>query len=1698
MKNTTLVLTLLIALAFTGLPGSADAANTDGAVTFSTTTQNYNGSYDPNNIAVVWVVDSNGNFVKTLCRHANARIQYLYKWIASRGTYTTVDGVTSATLSSQPQTHAVTWDCRGTNGQVVADGLYYFRAEYTSSNAQGPYLSNDCAFVKGTASVATNYPDVSASPGQFTGLSLAYTPAADIRVAALSPSIGFINSNVTVQVAISNLTLNAATFGVAVSNVTSGTLIGTQSVTALGGSAATNLSFNWSTAGLTAGAYSVRAVASGLVNETVLSNNTLTGVINLSSTNAGDIAVTALSPSIGILDALVPVSVTVTNFMSEATGPFTVSLTNLTGGTLASYSNSWRVAASNNDAEENISTHAVGLTSTDLELVFDTTNQIVGIRFANVGIPTNATLSSANIQFSGRAGDLLNLNPISLTIKGQAANNADAFTTTASSISSRPETAAAVAWSPANWVDGETGANAKTPDLKTVVQEIVSRPGWSSGNAVVFKITGSGGRRAWSYDGNASAAPLLTVQWKIASPLIATQYVANVAAGASTNVVLLWNTEGMTGGVYQVQAFAGPLASETHTSDNTLTSGITLRPPIHNVAVQAVVIAPLVPPNVNTNIVVTLTNAGDFAESFTHTLRDITAAPLTIGSTAVNNLPANTRTNLTYAWNTATNAGFKLGVHTLQAGVTVVPGETGIADNTNEFQVIVSTGLITNTLVAKNGIWKFLDKGLDISAAPWQQETYYDGFWEEGASPLGYGLPNIATSIGFGGVSSNRYVTTYLRREFTLDFPPTSLAGSVMRTHGAVIYLNGTEIARQNMPTGPAGYGTFASNTVSGAAATNFFSFVVPPEAIQTGRNLLAAELHLAAVTNTTTGFSLELTSVNPYIPPLPSVAATAMQPEGSVQSGDALGVFIELFNNGNTATSCLVLLKDATTGAVLASQTVDTLAPGEGTLIRLTWPTFGATTGGRTLQAVTVINGVTNLAGATTSPATVDALNFTAKQVNAVGSVGGRCSAVAVAGNILFLGCGATLEAWDATIPAAPVRVGSLRLPGLIEDLAASNGWVYAATGVAGVQIVDAATATQLVHRATFDTSGFARRLALDGNLLYIADSVAGIRVLNMSAPASPTLAGAYHTTGPAQTVTPIPPRLLALDLQRGLQILHAANPAAMTVTGSVRQVTAGIALTAVSGAALAADANGGLFRINTAVPASPTLATNTLLSAAGRSLATSGSALYVAAGSAGLVTLDAITLALQSTTAVGDEAYDVAVAGNTLYVAAGFAGCRSFNIASPFSPQPLATLVTGARPVDAAASGSTLFVAADEGGFQIHSLENLALPSLLATVSSTSNSRCVAVSHPLACVGDGLYGLKIFNIANAASPTLVGSYPAAGLSHIRRIALSGSLAVLTDGRVLQLLSIANPAAPALLATVTNAPGSFVFDLAAVGNQAYAACGRAGLRIYGLDNNLNLDNAVATPGPATGVTSVSNLLHVSCGPYGWVTLSIAANPVSPVLVKANAAGMAFGAASAGPLVYLTDGARAGQALNVSAPLTPVAVTNFPGLTQALRVRAASGLILTAEDEAGLAILNASPGDINLSGIPDAWEQQIVSASLATNGPIRSVLDVDPQAIGPNGYPYYQSYLAGLSPIDPNSVLAISAANSVPADNGKFVVQWMSVPGIKYVVHKSTNLTEIAAGFVPVSPILTATSSLTSYTNTVSSANAYFMVITTP
>jgi hypothetical protein len=170
-----------------------------------------------------------------------------------------------------------------------------------------------------------------------------------------------------------------------------------------------------------------------------------------------------------------------------------------------------RVNASSDDAEERPS-GSVKLTSSDLELTQDKTNQqVVGIRFTGLNIPPGASIQNAYLQFQA---DETGSDPTSLAIYAQAVDDATTFTSTYGDISSRTTTSASVPWSPEPWTTrGEAGPNQRTPNIATVIQEIVSRPGWSGGNALAVIITGTGKRTAESFNGVPSAAPMLHVEY---------------------------------------------------------------------------------------------------------------------------------------------------------------------------------------------------------------------------------------------------------------------------------------------------------------------------------------------------------------------------------------------------------------------------------------------------------------------------------------------------------------------------------------------------------------------------------------------------------------------------------------------------------------------------------------------------------------------------------------------------------------------------------------------------------------------------------------------------------------------------------------------------------------------------------------------------------------------------------------------------------------------------------------------------------------------------------------------------------------------------------------------------------------------------------------------------------------------------------
>ncbi|HEX6813105.1 MAG TPA: hypothetical protein VF384_15895, partial [Planctomycetota bacterium] len=169
------------------------------------------------------------------------------------------------------------------------------------------------------------------------------------------------------------------------------------------------------------------------------------------------------------------------------------------------------IAASSDDAEEGPT--AVNRTSSDLEMGIDgTVSQVVGLRFTNLTIPAGAVITSAYVQFTC---DEATTDPTQLTIAGQDSDDAATFANTALNISSRPLTTATVAWAPASWTTAnEAGPNQRTPNLASAVQEITSRPGWFSGNAIVFVITGTGTRIASAFDDGAAVAAQLIVTYQ--------------------------------------------------------------------------------------------------------------------------------------------------------------------------------------------------------------------------------------------------------------------------------------------------------------------------------------------------------------------------------------------------------------------------------------------------------------------------------------------------------------------------------------------------------------------------------------------------------------------------------------------------------------------------------------------------------------------------------------------------------------------------------------------------------------------------------------------------------------------------------------------------------------------------------------------------------------------------------------------------------------------------------------------------------------------------------------------------------------------------------------------------------------------------------------------------------------------------------
>lgn len=169
---------------------------------------------------------------------------------------------------------------------------------------------------------------------------------------------------------------------------------------------------------------------------------------------------------------------------------------------------------------------------------------------------------------------------------------------------------------------------------------------------------------------------------------------------------------------------------------------------------------------------------------------------------------------------------------------------------------------VNTTVLPLKSTWRYYDRG-SLDNTGWQSATYNDASWSSGAAPLGYfvgGSRDYQTTIGYGSNVNNKYPTYYFRTSVNLDKAPGASDAFTMNyivDDGFIVYVNGTEAARYNMPSGNVSYSTFSSSYAEGNPDSG--SVILSASLFKHGQNVIAVEVHNNSATSTDIYWECEL-----------------------------------------------------------------------------------------------------------------------------------------------------------------------------------------------------------------------------------------------------------------------------------------------------------------------------------------------------------------------------------------------------------------------------------------------------------------------------------------------------------------------------------------------------------------------------------------------------------------------------------------------------------------------------------------------------------------------------------------------------------------------------------------------------------------------------------------------------------------------
>ncbi len=530
--------------------------------------------------------------------------------------------------------------------------------------------------------------------------------------------------------------------------------------------------------------------------------------------------------------------------------------------------NSFSILASSDDAEEKPKGTAGDLTSSDLELTMDkTSKQVIGLRFDKLTIPQGMEVQNAYIQFT--VDEVTNIDPCKLVIQIEDTENSTTYTEAIGTISNRKLVLDSVLWNPtAAWtVDGEAGKEQQTPNLASLLNKILSKQNWKSGNSVSFIINGVGARVAQAYDRDPAKAPRLVVELLSGNDKEQPKPKAEVGLfPVNRNSQWKYNDQGESLDQENWKEIVYKKDTNWVFGNGKLGYGQA------GLGTELKFGSDATKKHITTYLRRNFISKGStkFDSLVLYLLADDGAIVYINGKEVHrDNLPAIVN-NTTLANSEKTNNKYQrvvipnnlidndTNVIAVELHQAVIDG----ADVVFDLQLIGKLPYPTTASfpIKKGDNWLFHDQGIDLGTA-WTNVNFEDKGWANGPAILGYTDP-VSTIVSFGDDNNNKYITNYFRKRFTVkDVSAISdtLKLAIMKDDGAVVYINGKEVVRTNMPEGVITYSTFAK---SSAAEGVYESYMIPKTFLVNGENVIAVEVHQNEVNSSDLTFDLELTNI--------------------------------------------------------------------------------------------------------------------------------------------------------------------------------------------------------------------------------------------------------------------------------------------------------------------------------------------------------------------------------------------------------------------------------------------------------------------------------------------------------------------------------------------------------------------------------------------------------------------------------------------------------------------------------------------------------------------------------------------------------------------------------------------------------------------------------------------------------------------